>query len=119
MTEAAAFPPQSPPSPQPIPVYVTNPGVPGPLPKDPAAAVLLEILPALCLHTFGIGNIYAGNVAVGLLIMVAYWFSCLVNLALCFVLIGIVTWPLTWLCFAAGSSYLAYQKAKSTQRQSA
>jgi TM2 domain-containing membrane protein YozV len=117
MTEAAAFSP--PPAPQPIPVYVTNPGVPGPIPKDPTAAVLLEILPALCMQTFGIGNIYAGNVLVGIAIMVAYWISCLVNALLCVVLIGFVTWPLTWLAFAAGSSYLAYHKAKSTRPQTA
>jgi len=40
-----------------------------------------------------------------------------VNLALCFIVIGVFTWPLTWIAFAIGSSYLAYQKAKSTQPQ--
>jgi len=118
MTEAAAYPP--PPAPQPtINVYASpvspTPGVPTAGTKDPTAAVLLEILPGICLSTFGIGNIYAGNVLAGLLIMVGYWLSCLVNLGLCFLLIGFITWPLTWIAFAFGSSYLAYQKAKSTR----
>jgi TM2 domain-containing membrane protein YozV len=118
MTEAAAYPP--PPVPQPtINVYATSasgaPGVPLAGTKDPTAAVLLEVLPAICLQVFGIGNIYAGNVLVGLLIMVGYWLTCLVNLALCFILIGFITWPLTFAAFACGSSYLAYQKAKATQ----
>jgi TM2 domain-containing membrane protein YozV len=117
MTEAAAYPP--PPAPQPTinisATAVSTPGVPTGGTKDPTAAVLLEILPAICLQVFGIGNIYAGNVLVGLLIMIAYWIACLVNLALCFILVGFITWPLTWVAFACGSSYLAYQKAKSTQ----
>ena len=119
MTEAAAFQPQIPPAPQPVPVFITNPCVSGPIPKDPTAAVLLEIFPAICMQTFGIGNIYAGNVLIGIAIMVAYWISCVVNFLLCFVLIGVITWPLTWLCFAAGSSYLAYLKAQSTRPRTA
>lgn len=86
-----------------------------PVPKDPTAALLLELLPALTIQTFGIGNIYAGNILVGVLLMVGYWMSCVVNFLLCFIVIGLITWPLTWLAFAAGSSYLAYQKAKSTR----
>lgn len=121
MTEAAAYPP--PPAPPTINISASaissNPGVPGPIAKDPTAAVLLEVLPAISLHTFGIGNIYAGNVVVGLLLMFGYWATCLVNLALCFILIGFVTWPLTWCAFALGSSYFAYQKAKTTRLQPA
>lgn len=132
MTEAAPFqPPPVPPTPPTIDITGTtvppvppappayqpppNPGVPRMPSRDPAAAVLLEILPGLGLQTFGIGNIYAGNILSGVLIMVGYWASCLVNFGLCFLLIGFLTWPLTWLAFAAGASYLAYQKAKSTQ----
>ena len=121
MTEAAAYPP--PPVPQTPPTInisataVSTPGVARPGTKDPTAAILLEILPAISLQTFGIGNIYAGNVLGGVLIMVAYWITCLVNFALCFIVIGIITWPLTWLAFAVGSSYLAYHKAKTTQQQ--
>jgi len=121
MTEAAAYPP--PPVPQTPPTInisataVSTPGVPRPGTKDPTAAILLEVLPAISLQTFGIGNIYAGNVLAGVLIMVTYWITCLVNLGLCVFLIGFVTWPLTWLAFAVGSSYLAYLKAKATQQQ--
>ena len=41
-------------------------------PKDPATAVLLEVLPALVGFS-GIGWIYAGNVPIGLFIMFCYW----------------------------------------------
>src|SRR6187399_1226308 len=98
MTEAAPFPP--PPVPQTPPTInisataVSTPGVARAGTKDPTAAILLEVLPAICLQTFGIGNIYAGNVLGGVLIMVAYWISCLVNVALCVFLIGLITWPL-------------------------
>jgi TM2 domain-containing membrane protein YozV len=120
MTETAAYPP--PPAPQPTinisaSAVSSTPGVPRPIAKDPTAAVLLEVLPALALQIFGIGNIYAGNVLVGVLIMIGYWMTCAVNFALCFILVGFITWPLTWVAFALGSSYLAYQKAKSTQPQ--
>lgn len=116
---AAAFQPQ--PAPQPPPAYaysnttVNVAGTPVIVPKDPTAAVLLELLPALTIQTFGIGNIYAGNILIGVLLMIAYWMTCAVNFALCFIVIGFITWPLTWLAFAAGSTYLAYQKAKSTR----
>jgi len=118
MTETFAYPP--PPAPQPtITVSATSTsasaGIPVICSKDPTAAVLLEIFPAICLQTFGIGNIYAGNVLVGVLVMFAYWATCVLNALLCVILIGFITWPLTWAAFAVGSSYLAYQKAKSTQ----
>ena len=106
--------PQAPPTINISATAVSTPGVARSGTKDPTAAILLELLPAISLQTFGIGNIYAGNVLVGVLIMVGYWITCLVNIALCFILIGLVTWPLTWLAFAVGSSYLAYQKAKAT-----
>jgi hypothetical protein len=38
---------------------------------------------------------------------------------LCVILIGFITWPLTWAAFAIGSSYLAYHKAKATQPRAA
>jgi hypothetical protein len=120
MTEASAFPP--PPAPQTPPTInisasavSSTPGVPLSGTKDPTAAVLLEILPAICLQTFGIGNIYAGNVLGGVLIMLGYWVALAVNIALCFILIGFLTGPLTFVAFAVGSSLLAYQKAKATQ----
>ena len=65
-------------------------------PKSTGTAVLLEILPGFFFQTFGIGHIYAGNVAAGLILMFGYWFVQFVNILLCFVLIGLLTLPL---CF--------------------
>lgn len=114
MTDPATF--QAQPTTPPPPAYTYSaPVAPAPIAKDPTAALLLELLPALTIQTFGIGNIYAGNILLGVLLMVGYWMTCVVNFLLCFIVIGIITWPLTWLAFAVGSSYLAYQKAKSTR----
>ncbi|HEX8685115.1 MAG TPA: hypothetical protein VF654_01400 [Pyrinomonadaceae bacterium] len=68
-----------------------------PAPKSSGAAVLLEIVPGFFFQTFGIGHIYAGNVAAGLLLMFGYWLVQFVNLLLCFVLVGFVTLPLCFL----------------------
>lgn len=76
-------------------------------PRSPGVAVLLEILPGIFLQTFGIGHIYAGNVAVGLLFMFGYWFVAFVNFLLLFVLIGFITWPVCWLATMVISSILA------------
>lgn len=62
-------------------------------------AVLLELLPGLFAQTFGIGNIYAGQVWPGIFMMLGYWALSVVNFLLCFLLIGFVTWPLTWIAF--------------------
>jgi TM2 domain-containing membrane protein YozV len=67
--------------------------------RDPGLAVVLELVPGVFLQTFGIGNIYAGNVAGGILFMIGYWVLQTINIILCFVLIGIVTLPLTWIAF--------------------
>lgn len=68
-------------------------------PKSPGVAVLLEILPGLFLQTFGIGNLYAGNIGAGLALMLTYWLTVVVNFLLLFVLIGFITWPLTFLIY--------------------
>ncbi|HEX8503353.1 MAG TPA: hypothetical protein VF659_22405 [Pyrinomonadaceae bacterium] len=68
-----------------------------PPPKSSGTAALLEVLPGLFFQTFGIGHIYAGNVAAGLLLMFGYWLVQFVNLLLCFVLVGFVTLPLCFL----------------------
>lgn len=80
-------------------------------PRSPGAAVLLEILPGIFLQTFGIGHIYAGNVAVGLLFMFGYWFVAFVNFLLLFVLIGFITWPLCFLATLIISSITASNAA--------
>jgi len=84
-------------------------------PKDPGIALILELVPGVFLNTFGIGNLYAGNLAWGLALMFGYWIASVVNFARLFVLIGFVTWPLTWCAFAALSCWLAAQKAQETQ----
>ena len=70
-------------------------------------AALLEFLPGLLAATFGIGHIYAGNVALGLCAMFGYWLMFAVNVALCFVLVGFVTMPLCWLVMIVGSPIAA------------
>lgn len=66
-------------------------------PKSSGTAVVLEILPGFFLQTFGIGHLYAGNVATGLIFMFGYWFIQFVNILLCFVLVGLITLPLTFI----------------------
>jgi TM2 domain-containing membrane protein YozV len=80
-------------------------------PKSSGTAVLLELLPGFFLQTFGIGQIYAGNVGLGLLFMFGYWFVFFVNFVLCFVLIGLITGPLCWIAAAVISSILASNSA--------
>lgn len=80
-------------------------------PRSAGTAVLLEILPGFFFQTFGIGHLYAGNVAVGLLFMFGYWFLTFVNFLLCFVLIGFITWPVSFLATLVISSILASNAA--------
>ncbi|HST50572.1 MAG TPA: hypothetical protein VLJ61_01075 [Pyrinomonadaceae bacterium] len=94
-------PPYQPPQQQ-LPYYAPQPPVVQvnyyqPLPRSPGVAALLEVLPGLFFQTFGIGHIYAGNVAAGLLFMFGYWFIQFINFLLCFVLIGFFTFPLCWI----------------------
>lgn len=93
----------------------TLPPVPCRVPKDTGIALILELVPGMFLQTFGIGNLYAGNIGWGIALMFGYWIAATVNFLLLFVLIGFVTWPLTWCAFAAAACWLAAQKAKSTQ----
>ena len=77
-------------------------------------ALLLEIIPGAFFHVFGIGVIYSGNTWLGVIIMLSYWFIQVINLLLCYILIGFVTTPLTWLAFMIGSSLLARNNALKT-----
>lgn len=65
--------------------------------KSAGAAVALELVPGFLFQTFGIGNIYAGNVGVGLLFLFGYWFVLFINILLCMVLIGFITLPICWI----------------------
>jgi TM2 domain-containing membrane protein YozV len=80
--------------------------------KNPGLAVALELLGGTFLQTFGIGHLYAGNVGVGLGLMFGYWALTAINVFLCFVLIGFVTWPLTWIAFMILSAITANTAAK-------
>ncbi|HSO40655.1 MAG TPA: hypothetical protein VLT33_49355, partial [Labilithrix sp.] len=76
-------------------------------PKNPGLAVALELLGGFFLQTFGVGHLYAGNVGLGLGLMFGYWVLMAINILLCAVLIGFVTWPLTWLAFMIISAITA------------
>lgn len=93
-----------------------QPGMGNPLatPKNPGLAVALELLGGFFFQTFGIGHLYAGNVGVGLGLMFGYWVLTAINFALCFVVVGFVTWPLTWLAFMILASITANNAAKKT-----
>ncbi len=76
-------------------------------PKSGGIAALLEVGPGFFFQTFGIGHIYAGNVATGLFFLFGYWVLCFINFLLCFIFIGFVTWPLCWLIAMILSPILA------------
>ena len=114
-------PPQQ--QPQPYPYY---PQQPQPVqhvvhyyqspPKSAGTAVLLEIFPGFFFQTFGIGQMYAGNVGTGLLFMFGYWFVQFINILLCFLLVGFITLPLCFLGAMIVSPLLA---ANAASRNSA
>ena len=81
-------------------------------PKSSGTAVLLEVLPGFFMQTFGIGQIYAGNVGLGLLFMFGYWFVFFINVLLSFIFIGLITGPLCWIATAVISSLLASKAAE-------
>jgi TM2 domain-containing membrane protein YozV len=64
--------------------------------KSTGLAVVLELLPGF-FQIFGIGHFYAGNVGMGLLWLLGYWFVTFINVLLCFVAIGFITGPICWL----------------------
>jgi TM2 domain-containing membrane protein YozV len=83
-------------------------------PKSTGTAVLLEVLPGFFFQTFGIGHMYAGNVAAGLLLMFGYWFIQFINLLLCFLIIGFITLPLCFILAMVISPILASNAAART-----
>ena len=80
--------------------------------KSGGIAALLEVLPGF-FQVFGIGHLYAGNVATWLIIMFGYWALSFVNFLLCFVFIGFITWPLCWVATMIISSLTAANACKS------
>ncbi len=86
-------------------------------PKNPGLAVALELLGGFFFQTFGVGHLYAGNIGLGLGLMFGYWVLTAINVVLCFVLIGLVTWPLTWVAFMIISSITANNAAKAANQR--
>src|SRR5262249_55309257 len=80
--------------------------------KNPGLAVGLELGGGFLFQTFGIGHLYAGNIGMGLGLMFGYWALTAINIALCFVLVGFVTWPITWIAFMVLSAITANNAAK-------
>ena len=91
------------------PMIAANPNA-----KSTGLAIALELLGGFFFQTFGIGNMYAGNVGLGIGLMLGYWVLTAINVALCFLFIGLITWPLTWLLFAILCPILANNTAKKT-----
>lgn len=82
-------------------------------PKSAGAAVALELVPGFLFQTFGIGNMYAGNVGIGLLFLFGYWFVLFINILLCFILIGFFTLPLCWIAMMIIAPLTAANRASS------
>ncbi|MGC5021225.1 hypothetical protein [Micromonospora sp. DT47] len=74
--------------------------------KSAGAAVALELVLGL-FGVFGVGNLYAGRVATGVILMVSFWALFWVNFFLIFLAVGIVTMPLTWIAYLIVGALLA------------
>ena len=61
-------------------------------------AALIEVIGGF-FQIFGLGHIATGYVGFGLLVMLLYVVLSAINVALMFVLIGFVTYPITWVAF--------------------
>ena len=85
--------------------------------KSSGVAVILELLPGIFIHTFGIGHIYAGNVGLGLLFMFGYWFVLFINILLCLIFIGFITLPLCWIITIIISTISAASSVTNQQRR--
>ena len=85
--------------------------------KSPGIAILLEILPGIFLQTFGIGNLYSGNIVTGLVLMFTYWASLIVNFILVFFLIGLATLPITFMIYLVFAIITAKRSAERANWQ--
>ncbi|MEE6261799.1 TM2 domain-containing protein [Plantactinospora sonchi] len=101
------YPPPAPPPggelvpvPAPVPIVVVVPQ------KSAGAAVALELVLGF-LGIFGLGNLYAGRIATGILLMISFWVLFWLNVVLMFLVIGLVTMPLTWLTYMVMAPLLA------------
>lgn len=99
----------------PISVPPPRPAVPVVVQKSAAAAVALELVLGL-FGVFGVGNLYAGRTAEGVILMVSFWVLFWINVFLIFVFIGVVTMPLTWIGYMIAGPLLA---ARGVERHNA
>jgi TM2 domain-containing membrane protein YozV len=83
--------------------------------KSSGTAAVLEVIPGFFFQTFGIGHLYAGNTAVGLIFMFGYWFVFFINILLCALLIGFITLPLCWIVMMIMSPILASNAANKAR----
>ncbi|MFF5054612.1 hypothetical protein ACFY1S_15670 [Micromonospora sp. NPDC000663] len=74
--------------------------------KSAGAAVALELILGL-FGIFGVGNLYAGRTASGVLLMLSFWGLFWINFFLIFAVVGIVTMPLTWIAYLVLGPLLA------------
>lgn len=87
--------------------------------KNPGLAIMLELLGGFFFQTFGIGHLYSGNLGVGLGLMFGYWALTAINFVLCFVFVGFITWPLTWIAFMILAPITANNAAKRANEKAA
>jgi hypothetical protein len=83
--------------------------------KSTSAAVMLELALGL-FGLFGVGALYAERTALGVTLMVSYWVLFWINVALAFMVIGLVTGPITWLFYMILAPVLA---ARAVDRHNA
>lgn len=79
--------------------------------RDPFVALLLEVVGGF-FGFLGIGWIYAGRSAMGILLLIVYWMlDWIIGLALAISTLGVwcCVWPAQNLIFGALSGYLAYR----------
>ncbi len=88
---------------------------PAKAPKDVGLCVLLELLGGGLFQVFGIGNIVAGNIGIGIALMLSYWVLQFINALLTMLIIGFITLPLTWLLYMIMAPLLAASAAKKTR----
>ncbi|MET8044899.1 hypothetical protein ABZU25_29050 [Micromonospora sp. NPDC005215] len=87
------------------PVYVGPQAVLVPQ-KSAGAAIALELVLGL-FGIFGVGNLYAGRTAHGVILMLSFWGLFWINVLLIFAVIGLVTMPLTWIAYLVLGPLLA------------
>ncbi len=84
--------------------------------KSPGWAVALELGAGL-VGFFGVGHAYNGRLWLGVALLLSYWLLQGLNVLLCFVMIGVLTLPLTLVVYAVLSPWKAYRDAVEINRR--